>query len=103
MLMMNAHLSAEVETAILPRFWWRCVVTQLSNGSPSAITHQRRNKSGFGRVGWQSLLQVEPIVRASGDDDQIAGVHFDAHPAIAGVANVEDAFAVDDESHLIQR
>src|SRR5213079_1244372 len=45
----------------------------------------------------------EAMVRMRRDDDQIAGVDLDAHPAVGAVAHIEDAFAVDDEANLVQR
>ena len=48
------------------------------------------------------LAQIEPVVRASRDDDQIAGVDFDAHPLVARVPNIENARAVDDEPNLVE-
>src|SRR5260370_605103 len=42
------------------------------------------------------------MVHAGRDDDQVAGADFDAYPSVAAVANVEDALAVDDESHFVE-
>src|SRR5947209_11170795 len=48
------------------------------------------------------LSEVETVIGAGGDDDQVAGVDFDAHPLVAIVADVEDALAVEDETHFVE-
>src|SRR5712691_5249955 len=73
----------------------RCFAIQRS---PALVVQEETHTADLLR-----RREIEAVIHLRRNDDQIAGVDVDAHPAVARVANVEDASTFDDEADLVER